>query len=501
MDDGGTLMADIGLGQVTSHDAEVLLGTGSEAAPFSSTPTLLVPSAPSPRDGIMRRALRLSDVLALVLALGATQIASDITGTATALAIFIVATLVLLQITGLYGRDGVVIRASTLDEVPRLLQALSFAAALTIVVSGFGIADEMAPVTWAWAFGCLLLPSARKVTRTIVRCNTPAERVLVLGSGRIATLVASKIAKHDEFGLEVVGCLDAGDGLLPAIDGGPRLLGTLSDVEAVVADHGVDRVVIAFSAVPHDELLDAIRRCKRLRLKIDVVPRLFEVIGNRVDMHDIEGLTLLGLRGPVRSRGAKAAKRLTDLAGATVLLVLLSPLMALIALLIRLTSPGPVLFKQERIGRAQQPFAMYKFRTMVEDAETLKAALMHLNEVDDGPMFKIDLDPRVTPIGRLLRRTSLDELPQFLNVLRGEMSIVGPRPLIREESDAVLGWHRARLDLTPGLTGPWQVMGRQHVPFDEMVKLDYLYVAEWSFWNDLKLALRTVAVVARRTGA
>lgn len=494
-------MTDVGLGQVGSLDAEALIDGDLSPARVSAFPTLLVPASASPRDGMMRGALRLADVLSLTAALGLAAVVGDARGSATALALFWLLALGLLQVTGLYGRDGVVIRASTLDELPRLLQALSFAAAITIVMSGFGLTDETGPATWAWSFSCVLLPALRKVTRAVVRCNTPAERVLVLGSGRIATLVATKIANHDEFGLEVVGCLDAGDDERPPMDGAPTLLGTLSDVEDVVRTHRVDRVVIAFSAVPHDELLDAIRRCKRLRLKIDVVPRLFEVIGSRVDMHDIEGLTLLGLRGPVRARSAQTAKRVTDVVGSLVLLVLLAPLMAVIAVLIRLTSPGPVLFRQERIGRGQQPFSMYKFRTMVQDAESLKATLRHLNEVDDGPMFKIDLDPRVTPLGRLLRRTSLDELPQFFNVVRGEMSIVGPRPLIREESDAVLGWHRARLDLTPGLTGPWQVMGRQHVPFDEMIKLDYLYVAEWSFWNDLKLALRTVMVVARRTGA
>ncbi|UTI62623.1 sugar transferase [Paraconexibacter antarcticus] len=494
-------MADIGLGHATSRGAEAHVDPIADPGPFAQTPTLLVPAAPSPRDGIMRRALRGSDVAGLAVAIGGTVLATAAGGNAEALALFSVLALLLLQVCGLYARDGVVIRASTLDEIPKLLQALAFAAALTIVISGFGITGDTAPVTWAWALACVLLPGFRKVTRAIVRCNTAAERVLVLGSGHIAGLVATKIQKHDEFGLQVVGCLDAGDEGRPMIGGGPRLLGTLSDVEEVVEEYDVDRVVIAFSSVPHDEMLDAIRRCKRLRLKIDVVPRLFEVIGNRVDMHDIEGLTLLGLRGPVRSRGARAAKRLTDLAGATTLLVVLSPVMGLIALAVRLTTGGPALFRQERIGRGQQPFQMYKFRTMVEDAELLKATLRHLNEVGEGPMFKIAMDPRVTPIGRFLRRTSLDELPQFFNVLRGEMSIVGPRPLIREESDAVLGWHRARLDLTPGLTGPWQVMGRQNVPFDEMVKLDYLYVAEWSLWNDLKLALRTVVVILRRTGA
>ncbi len=158
-------------------------------------------------------------------------------------------------------------------------------------------------------------------------------------------------------------------------------------------------------------------------------------------------------------------------------------------------------FKQRRVGRANREFQMLKLRTMVDGADAMKADLAHLNEVPGGTMFKIDLDPRVTPVGRFLRASSLDELPQLINVLRGEMSLVGPRPLVPEEDDNVIGWHRARLELTPGLTGPWQVMGRNQIPFHEMVKLDYLYVSEWSLWNDITLLLRTLPVVLGRRGS
>jgi lipopolysaccharide/colanic/teichoic acid biosynthesis glycosyltransferase len=194
-------------------------------------------------------------------------------------------------------------------------------------------------------------------------------------------------------------------------------------------------------------------------------------------------------------------KRVVDVLGATAALVAAFPVMAVAAIAIKLTSPGPVFFVQRRIGRGNQPFPMLKFRTMVVGADAMKADLAHLNELDDARMFKIADDPRVTRVGGLLRRSSIDELPQLINVLRGEMSLVGPRPLVPDENDHIIGWHRARLDLTPGLTGPWQVMGRNAIPFDEMVKLDYLYVAEWSFWNDVKLALRTIPVMLRRTGA
>jgi exopolysaccharide biosynthesis polyprenyl glycosylphosphotransferase len=230
-----------------------------------------------------------------------------------------------------------------------------------------------------------------------------------------------------------------------------------------------------------------------------VVPRLHEVIGRRVEIDEVEGMTMLGMRTIGRSRTSLRLKRGIDIAGAGLGLLLIAPLMAAIAIAVKLTSRGPVLYRQERTGRGDRPFRMLKFRTMVEGADSLKTALLHLNEAD-GVMFKIADDPRITRFGRLLRRTSLDELPQLWNVLRGEMSLVGPRPLVPNEDDHCIGWHRTRLELTPGLTGPWQVAGRSKVPFEEMVKMDYLYVAEWSLWNDIRLLLRTLPVVVFAKG-
>jgi lipopolysaccharide/colanic/teichoic acid biosynthesis glycosyltransferase len=178
--------------------------------------------------------------------------------------------------------------------------------------------------------------------------------------------------------------------------------------------------------------------------------------------------------------------------------MVLSPLLAALALLVKLTSHGPVLFRQVRVGRHGRTFEMLKFRTMVPDAEVLKRGLLSLNEADG--LFKIRDDPRVTPLGRWLRRTNLDELPQLVNVVRGEMSLVGPRPLILDEDASIVGWRRRRLDVPPGMTGHWQVLGGARVPLDEMVVIDYLYIANWSLWRDVKCLLRTVACVVARRG-
>jgi len=217
-----------------------------------------------------------------------------------------------------------------------------------------------------------------------------------------------------------------------------------------------------------------------------------------VEFDDLDGTTLLGLRRYGLSRSSRALKRALDIVGAGVGLVVAAPLWLGAAIAIKRSSSGPVLFRQRRIGREGREFSMLKLRTMVEGADEQKLALRWLNEADG--LFKIADDPRMTPVGRFLRRTSLDELPQLVNVVRGEMSLVGPRPLVPEEDDRVEGWQRRRLQLYPGMTGIWQVFGSARIPLGEMVKIDYLYAANWSLWLDCKIMLQTVPHVLRRRG-
>jgi len=222
-------------------------------------------------------------------------------------------------------------------------------------------------------------------------------------------------------------------------------------------------------------------------------------------IHSVEGLPLLGLP-PVRlSRSDRLLKRAMDNSLALLGVIVLSPFFALLALLIKLDSRGPVLFRQRRVGCQGEMFTIYKFRTMTADADYRKAEFAALNkhaQVGGDPrMFKIGDDPRTTSVGRFLRRYSLDELPQLINVLKGNMSLVGPRPLIPEEARFVERWGEKRLTIKPGITGPWQVLGRSRIPFEEMVKLDYLYVTQWSLFNDLKLILRTIPTLWYRRDA
>jgi exopolysaccharide biosynthesis polyprenyl glycosylphosphotransferase len=280
---------------------------------------------------------------------------------------------------------------------------------------------------------------------------------------------------------------------------GVPLLGPTGRLETVVRHFGIDRIVVAFSRDSPDRTIGLVRSIKDLDVQIDIVPRLYEILYPGAEIYTVEGLPLIGLPPLRLSRRARLLKRLLDFLVSGVVLVLLSPLLAAIAAAIKLDSPGPIVFKQQRIGRRGEIFTIYKFRSMTVDAEARKADLVHLNRhaARDPRMFKVDGDPRVTGIGRLLRRYSLDELPQLANVIRGEMSLVGPRPLIPDEAQHVQEWARKRLDLTPGITGLWQVLGRSIIPFEEMVRLDYVYVTTWSLWRDLQLLLRTIPAVAR----
>jgi exopolysaccharide biosynthesis polyprenyl glycosylphosphotransferase len=238
---------------------------------------------------------------------------------------------------------------------------------------------------------------------------------------------------------------------------------------------------------------------KALGVKVSVVPRLLEVLGSSSTVDEIDGIWLLGVRQFGLQRSSEALKRVVDIAIAGTVLIALGPLFLILTLAVKLDSRGPVFFQQPRIGKRGATFGMLKFRSMVPDAEAQKAALMVHNEAEGG-LFKIESDPRITRVGKLLRTTSLDELPQILNVLRGDMSLVGPRPLVPDEDALIEGWQRRRLAVKPGMTGLWQIFGSSRIPMHEMVKIDYIYGANWSLWLDLQIMLRTIPYVLSRRG-
>jgi exopolysaccharide biosynthesis polyprenyl glycosylphosphotransferase len=270
-------------------------------------------------------------------------------------------------------------------------------------------------------------------------------------------------------------------------------------LRGLIERHDVHRVVIAPSSQDADGTVEIVRAAKAAGVRVSMLPRMFEAVGSAVEFEQMDGMTMLGLRRFGLSRSSHAVKRAFDVVVGGAVFVVLAPVIAVLALIVRIDSPGPIFFRQTRVGRDGRPFRIWKFRSMVVEAEALKGRLRERNEVDGG-MFKIADDPRVTRVGRILRKTSLDELPQIFNVLTGEMSLVGPRPLVTDEDQLVQGVYRSRLHLTPGMTGPWQILGSTRVPMDEMVGIDYLYVANWSLWADVKLLLRTVPHVLARRG-
>jgi exopolysaccharide biosynthesis polyprenyl glycosylphosphotransferase len=386
----------------------------------------------------------------------------------------------------LYDRDSVVLRRTTLDELPRLAQLDGLFAFVVWLLIGAELSAPQALALWVGTFGLTLL--GRAATRATSKRLGAVERCLVIGSSTAVESVTARLAASGAKAL-VVATIE----LRPEV--------TEVDVglfQQLVERERIDRVLIAPPAGDLPELLVVVRVAISIGLRVSVLPRLLEIVGTGVELDELDGLTILGVR-PVRlSRPARLLKRSFDLTGATIGLVLTAPLMLAIAVAIRLDSPGPILFRQVRVGRDGRPFRILKFRSMVRDAEAIKPAVTHLNAVE--VLFKIAADPRVTRVGAVLRRWRLDELPQLLNVWRGEMSLVGPRPLIAGEDAHITGLDRARLRLAPGMTGHWQVLGSTRVPMRDMVAIDCRYVANWSLWTDVKLLLRTIRLIASGAG-
>lgn len=403
---------------------------------------------------------------------------------------------------GLYRSDQLATWASSATEAPR-----AFVAVLLITWPLYGIAsalalEQLVALTFLTIAGiAVFTPIARTVIRAgLHRAPDLRQRTLILGSGMVAGEVVKKLHNNAQFGLIPVGIVD--DEVHDI--GTPDLpwLGRFGDLDTIIKAQGVDRVIIAFTRASHEQLLESIRACRDAGVAIDVVPRLFEFLDGVRALDQVGGLPLLSIGAQNLTSTSVAAKRGLDILGSLALLALFSPIMIAAAIMIKIESRGPVFFRQPRAGRGNTSFSLIKFRSMYVNAEAHKAAIENLNEASDGVMFKIRRDPRVTGVGHFLRRYSIDELPQLFNVLKGEMSLVGPRPLIFPETAALdENWHLRRLELRPGLTGPWQIYGRSQSPFQEMVRFDYQYVAGWSLARDIEILFATLPAVMSGRGA
>lgn len=445
------------------------------------------------RDKLFRRSLAVGDIAALIATGLVTVGGESIRPAGLALVVLMLLTAKTMR---LYDRDQALVCKRTLDEVPGLFH-LATLVALVYWLGHSTFADGAATPAGGFVFwGTLFLALVvfRSAARRFAQMATPVERCLVIAEADEHARLAEKLELDSRFKSRVIAHLPLLERRAESREPPHAAL------ERTVGDLGVHRVIVAPDGVEPGVVLDVVSRAKMLGVNVSVLPRVCEVIGSSVEFDDLGGLTLLGVRPFRLSRSSHIIKRGLDLAGAGVVLTLGAPLFALIALLIKLDSPGPLLFRQTRVGQDGRHFEMLKFRSMVVGADTQRDEIVEESTADD--LFKHPEDPRVTRVGRLLRRRSLDELPQVFNVLRGEMSLVGPRPLILEEDAMVVGYHRRRLHLKPGLTGPWQVLGSPdvRVGVQDMATIDYLYTVNWSVWADVQVIMRTVAHVLAGRG-
>jgi exopolysaccharide biosynthesis polyprenyl glycosylphosphotransferase len=411
--------------------------------------------------------------------------------------------IVLAKLYGLYDLDEERADHSTSDELVGVFHLVTVGAFAFFAGTWLTRLAHPTPgkIVGFWALAVVLVGVGRSGARIVARRQPLyVQRTVIVGAGDVGQTIARKILKQAGYGIDLLGFVDAAPKERGAGLGDLALLGTPQHLPALIKEHAIDRVIVAFSNDDHQQTLDVIRSVTLLDICVDVVPRLFPLMGGSIDVHSIEGLPLIALPRGRLSRSTRLVKRTLDIAVSALSIVLLAPVLAAVAVAIKLDSPGPVFFRQPRRGFGDAIFQMFKFRTMELGADARKAELAALNmhaSTSGDPMFKVSDDPRVTRFGRFLRRYSIDELPQLMNVLRGEMSLVGPRPLILEEDRFVTDWRRRRLLVKPGMTGIWQVLGRDDLSFEEMVELDYRYVASWSLLLDLRLLLRTLPAIAR----
>jgi exopolysaccharide biosynthesis polyprenyl glycosylphosphotransferase len=384
------------------------------------------------------------------------------------------------------------------DETWMVLKAVSVATALlALFIFTSGNKEISRLVIWSSGFfSAIALSGWRAAKRCWVISRTEAginvARVLIVGAGRVGRALAQWLDDNPQFGYTVCGFLDS------RTSTDPRVLGTIRELRTVALAQFVDEL---FITVPADRKLvkHLVLQARLLKLNLKVVPELYDGLGWHAPLHSLGGFPLMELcRQPIPTLGL-AVKRVTDVILALLALILVAPLLALLALLIRLDSPGPVFYVAERVGRKGVKFRCFKLRTMVAGADEQKEELRNANE-RNGPFFKMENDPRITPLGRWLRKLSLDEIPQLWNVLRGDMSLVGPRPHPVDDYERYDIEHLRRLDVKPGVTGLWQVTARRDPSFDTNMALDLEYIENWSLWLDIKIALRTVPAVLRAEG-
>jgi len=417
--------------------------------------------------------------------------------------VYSVVSVVVFFYRSLYARQRSVAR---LDELYLVMKSLIISAFLMMAIT---ILLPQLPYTRAIVIGNFVVSlalvdlwriSLRKAVGFLARRGVGSRRALIYGAGKSGRILLNQIKLHPEFGYSAVGFVDDDPAKKGKTFEGVKVLGPLEKLPKIIVSHDVDEVLIAIPSAPHRHILNVVFDLRERQIPFMVIADLFELVTRRVSVMQIGSIPLLRLwRSPLEGWQGYI-KRSIDIAGSLPGIIIPLPIWLLIIILIKLDSRGPVFYRQERLGKDGRPFRIFKFRSMVIGADEMLPELANFNEMD-GPIFKIKKDPRITRVGRILRKFSIDEFPQLLNVLKGDMSLVGPRPPIPDEVEKYERWQMKRLTVPQGLTGLWQVSGRNLLTFEEMVRLDIYYIENWSLWLDLKILLKTIPVVVLMRGA
>lgn len=456
---------------------------------------------------LLVQTLVVSDLAALTLAYAVSSLSAPDLKLHSSVLLFTLALplwVVAARACGLYDQDDRRPGHSTLSDFVPLAQLLTAGTWCGLLLtSAMSQHDPIRGAAIFWMTSIILVAMARASARAIVRRGDYVQHTLIVGAGEVGQLVARKLRQHPEAGLRVLGFVDADPRPLRPELADLRVLGNPRDLARILSENEVERVVVAFSSERHEELAELIHSARSLGVHVDVVPRLFDTIGPVGDVNHVEGFPLVSLYRSTQSRGARLTKRAIDVVGSAVLLALTSPLFAWIAWRLKRDSPGPVFFRQIRLGEGERHFTILKFRTMAASADDAPhrdyvRQIMHrgASPTANG-LYKLDRPKEVTKVGTWLRRTSLDELPQLVNVLRGDMSLVGPRPCLPYETDLFEPQHFDRFLVPAGMTGLWQVTARARVTMKEALDLDAAYARSWSLGLDLQLLAQTPLALLR----
>jgi len=417
--------------------------------------------------------------------------------------IFVSAGIVIAKGAGLYGFK---LGTSSTEELPKIALTLSACSMFTIlsILVIEGNTHYAGFVSILWPAAIVLVYLSRVIRRTFTGWQrlrgVGLRNVLIVGAGQVGNDIAKKLKNNTYLGFNPIGFVDSNPLPLGNEKRELTILGKEDELENLINKYKIHHVIMSFSASTHDVSLSTIRQCQNIGVTFSVIPRLFEALSGFDTIDNVQSIPLVTLQNSKQASWKLAVKRLIDILGSVCILILSTPFLITIGIIIKLDSKGPVFFKQKRCGKNGKRFSMLKFRSMIIDAESKQEELLKKNEAS-GLVFKMKDDPRITKIGKFLRKYSLDEFPQFFNVLKGDMSLVGPRPPLPAEVSDYNDWYGQRLSVKPGMTGMWQINGRSDLSFEEMVKLDVEYITNWSLWLDVVLLLRTIPAVINRRGA